>query len=89
MYTGESCDCPRSLNYLVNAPPTPEPKENPRYEYGYRLEAPAPAKAKVTYSFDFTVEEPKTTSPVEEERWNLYAKVDRITAHKKGRPGMK
>ncbi|XP_005182849.2 uncharacterized protein LOC101891179 [Musca domestica] len=84
VYTGgDNCDCPKSLNYLVNIPPPPETKENPRYEHGYKLEVPPPPKGKVTYSFDFTVQEPIRPLPVEDEKLNLYAKVDRITAHKK------
>ncbi|XP_013108432.1 uncharacterized protein LOC106087807 [Stomoxys calcitrans] len=83
VYTGDSCACPKSLNYLVNVPPPPQPKESKRYEHGYKLEVPPPAKTKMTYTFDFTVQEPKTPIPMEDEKLNLYAKVDRITAHKK------
>lgn len=65
-------------------PPPPEPNEYNTSEYGYKLDVPMQRKAKVTYSFDFTVQEPKIPTPTEEEKWNLYAKIDRITAHKKG-----
>lgn len=85
IYTGDSCDCPKNLNYLVNMPPPPKPKEYKPSEYGYKLEVPLQAKAKVTYSFDFTVEEPKTPPPPKENKWDLYAKIDRMTAHKKGK----
>ncbi|XP_075159105.1 chorion protein b at 7F [Haematobia irritans] len=83
VYTGDSCACPKSLHYRVNVPPPPVEKENPRYEHGYKLEVPPPPKAKVIYNYDFTVQEPRIPPKAEEEKWNLYAKVDRITAHKK------
>lgn len=84
VYTGDSCDCPKHLNYLVNIPPPPKPKVYEPSEYGYKLDVPIPARAKVTYSFDFMVEEPKKPPPPEESKLDLYAKIDRITAHKKG-----
>lgn len=85
MYTGENCDCPKNLNYLVHAPPPPPENPYTPGEYGYRLDVPAPSKPKVSYTFDGTVQEPKRPEPTEEEKWNLYAKVDRITAPKKGK----
>ncbi|KAM7347483.1 chorion protein b at 7F [Cochliomyia hominivorax] len=84
IYTGDSCDCPKSLNYLVNVPPPPKTKEYKPSEYEYKLDVPLQGKAKVTYSFDFTVEEPKAPPPPPvENKWDIYAKIDRITAHKK------
>ncbi|XP_023309534.2 uncharacterized protein LOC111691122 isoform X2 [Lucilia cuprina] len=83
IYTGDSCDCPKNLNYLVNVPPPPPSKEYKPAEYGYKLEVPMQAKAKVTYSFDFTVEEPKAPPPPAEDKLEIFAKIDRITAHNK------
>ncbi|XP_065363575.1 uncharacterized protein Cp7Fb [Calliphora vicina] len=83
IYSGDSCDCPKNLDYLVNLPPPPVPKEFTPSEYGYKLDVPLQAKAKVTYSFDFTVEEPKAPPPPPEDKLEIFAKIDRMTAHKK------
>lgn len=85
VYTGDSCACPKSLSYAVDVPPSPIPPINTPKEYGYKLEVPVPTKAKVTCTFDFTVQGPKITPPIEQEKWDLYAKIDRITAHRKGK----
>lgn len=84
VYTGEACDCPKTLGYKINVPKLEKPKEYSQNEYGYKVDVPVQAKAKVTYSFDFTVEEPRTPKPPKSTKLNLYAKIDRITMNRGG-----
>lgn len=86
IYAGNSCGCPKNLNYEMNMPIPAESKPNIPSEYDYRVEYPLKAKATVTYSFDFDVEQPPAAPqlPAPEPKSDIFAKVDRVMALKKG-----